>query len=193
MNEVRENLRFLLDKNGLTMKEVSLRAKLNAAAVRDIIVGRVRNPTLDSLERIAAVIGCTVADLQGRGQSIPLLGTITASDRINLNDSGETVPPCPGVTGDVAALRAEDRINGILRKGDLVYYRQEGQPMIGHLSVVQLKDGRTFLKEPRRGYEPGRWNLQGVSDPGVMENQEVEWAGVVVAMVPMPPLETQAS
>lgn len=59
-DEIERRMR-LLDKNA---KQVSEEAGLGLTYVRDILEGRSRNPTSTRLEKIAAVLGCTEADLK---------------------------------------------------------------------------------------------------------------------------------
>ena len=48
---------------GLSQKRLALSAGLNETAVRDIVAGRSRHPRHDTLEKLAAVLGCGAADL----------------------------------------------------------------------------------------------------------------------------------
>lgn len=48
---------------GLSQKRLALAAGLNETAVRDIVAGRSRHPRHDTLEKLAAVLGCGAADL----------------------------------------------------------------------------------------------------------------------------------
>lgn len=53
----------LIVRRGENYKSVSMRAKLGETAVRDIIVGRVKNPGIHTIERIAGALGTSIASL----------------------------------------------------------------------------------------------------------------------------------
>ena len=62
---LQRELRRRLDAFGISARALSTRAGVNNMAVRDILNGKSRKPTLDTLEKLAGVLGCTVADLTG--------------------------------------------------------------------------------------------------------------------------------
>ncbi len=57
------NLRRLMDEQGLNPRSLSLRAGLNATAVRDMIEGRSRFPRYDTVQALADVLHTTPAYL----------------------------------------------------------------------------------------------------------------------------------
>jgi DNA-binding Xre family transcriptional regulator len=57
------NLERLMLKKGFNMKSLSLAAKLNETAVRDILKGRVQSPSFHTLERLAETLNCEVYDI----------------------------------------------------------------------------------------------------------------------------------
>ncbi|AIL64872.1 hypothetical protein NOVO_02390 [Rickettsiales bacterium Ac37b] len=63
------NLKAMMIKKGFSMKGLSLSAHLNETAVRDIITGRVKNPTYITLEKLARVLECEVKDLTASSTS----------------------------------------------------------------------------------------------------------------------------
>lgn len=64
----------------------------------------------------------------------------------------------------------------------LLYTRDLSGPedLVGQECVVRLTDGRMFVKVLRRGQRQNRFNLESWNAEPI-ENQEVEWAGPVVA------------
>ena len=59
------NLRLLMDKHGYNPRSLSLKAGLNATAVRDMLDGRSRFPRYDTLLSMAEVLETTPALLMG--------------------------------------------------------------------------------------------------------------------------------
>ena len=59
------NLRLLMEKQGLNPRSLSLKAGLNATAVRDMLDGRSRFPRYDTIQAMANVLDTTPALLMG--------------------------------------------------------------------------------------------------------------------------------
>jgi transcriptional regulator with XRE-family HTH domain len=59
------NLRLLMDKHGYNPRSLSLKAGLNATAVRDMLDGRSRFPRYDTIQAMADVLDTTPALLMG--------------------------------------------------------------------------------------------------------------------------------
>lgn len=64
-----ENLRLLMAEQGLNPRSLSLRAGLNATAVRDMIEGRSRFPRYDTVQALADVLKTTPARLMSDPQA----------------------------------------------------------------------------------------------------------------------------
>lgn len=59
------NLRLLMEKHGYNPRSLSLKAGLNATAVRDMLDGRSRFPRYDTIQAMAEVLETTPALLMG--------------------------------------------------------------------------------------------------------------------------------
>lgn len=59
------NLRARMEEAGLSAKELSKRAGLGDSAVSEILRGKSKDPRHGTLERLAGVLSCSVADLAG--------------------------------------------------------------------------------------------------------------------------------
>lgn len=84
----------------------------------------------------------------------------------------------------LVALRIRGDSMRPLRDGWIVFYSRhaEGVPAdaINNLCVIRLRSGETYLKELRRGYTAGRFNLHSWSAAGApIEDAEIEWAARV--------------
>ena len=81
--EMSEALRRTLQFRGRSPTSVSEEAGLSLSAVNDILNSRIKNPSLDTLGRIAAVLDCSVVSLIGEGDivfgvttlRVPIIGT----------------------------------------------------------------------------------------------------------------------
>jgi len=72
----------LIKDRGESYKSVSLKAKLGETAVRDIVVGRIKNPGIYTLEKIARALDSSLLNLMEGGDGMPSAATLT--DRIPL-------------------------------------------------------------------------------------------------------------
>ena len=63
------NLRLLIEKQGLNPRSLSLKAGLNATAVRDMLDGRSRFPRYDTIKAMADVLETTPALLMGDNEA----------------------------------------------------------------------------------------------------------------------------
>lgn len=60
---LREKMLRYMEMRGLSRRALSLNAGLSEGAVKAILSGHSRHPRYDTLEKLAAVLGCTVSDL----------------------------------------------------------------------------------------------------------------------------------
>jgi phage repressor protein C with HTH and peptisase S24 domain len=63
VNRIAENVRTRMVALGLTPKALSTKAGLNPTYVRDLFVGKSRNPRTEHIAKLASCIGCQVTDL----------------------------------------------------------------------------------------------------------------------------------
>jgi DNA-binding XRE family transcriptional regulator len=59
----RINLRKVMEREGISQRELADRADLTFTHINRIIVGKSKNPSLDVCERLAKKVGLTLADL----------------------------------------------------------------------------------------------------------------------------------
>ena len=60
---IKQRLKLRLDQMDMSASSLEQKAKLSSGAVRNILLGRSKNPTINTLMAIARVLGCTVNDL----------------------------------------------------------------------------------------------------------------------------------
>ncbi len=101
------NLRRLMEEQGLNPRKLSLRAGLNATAVRDMIEGRSRFPRYDTVQALADALNTTPAFLMSSektgteikakgsafGQNIELLTEIIARLQETAAETGRELTP----------------------------------------------------------------------------------------------------
>lgn len=68
MSPLARELSRRMATQGLGQKALALKAGLNETAVRDILIGKSRHPRHDTVEKLAGVLGCAVAELLGGGR-----------------------------------------------------------------------------------------------------------------------------
>ncbi len=102
-----QNLRTLMDEQNFNARSLSLRAGLNATAVRDMLEGRSRFPRYDTVQALATALNTTPALLmsdsstsgeiikQGEvyGQNLDLLTEIIARVQETAEEMGRKVKP----------------------------------------------------------------------------------------------------
>jgi hypothetical protein len=143
-----ERLDRVIQAHGGNYKAVSLRAKLGETAVRDIIVGRVRNPGIYTLEKIAYALDTTIADVMKDAPNekimlpiaayVGLGGEVHPYDESEKHpDAGETECP-PGLNPrHVTAIRVKgDSMYPIFQSGWVVYYSKRQD-----IEIPVLRDG----------------------------------------------------
>lgn len=132
-------------------------------------------------------------DMVKRGSS-QVVGYVGAGEQVfpmddhELGAGLEEVELPPGLVGEgYVALRIRGSSMRPLRNNWVIFYKreQDGVPdyALNDLCVVKLTDGRMYVKELRRGYTPGRFNLESWSaaeEPLI--DQEVAWAAPVEAI-----------
>ena len=120
--------------------------------------------------------------------TIPVVGYVGAGSEINpvddhMQGSGldETEAPPGTPISAVSVLVRGDSMYPRYFDGERLFYVRDDRPtedLIGRECVVQLTDGRLFVKILRRGTRPHHFHLESWNAP-IMEDQAVEWAAPV--------------
>ena len=72
--DIAERLRSIRKRLGYTQREAALAAGMSPQYLSDLETGRIRNPSLETLERLAQAYGMGADELIGRGASTPREG-----------------------------------------------------------------------------------------------------------------------
>ena len=159
-NVLLPRLKAAIEAQGNNYKAVSKKARLGETAVRDIVVGRVRNPGIYTIDRIAAALGTSIAELltEGGGEemdlddaTVPLLGyvgggeevypyndlpllprMIKAADREELNCEWVPAPPGRYPNGVVALRVTGGSMKPFMPPGTIVYYANRFESVPDH-------------------------------------------------------------
>ncbi|NRA89556.1 MAG: helix-turn-helix transcriptional regulator [Simkaniaceae bacterium] len=70
MTNLKNNLNVLLDKNNLSVSEAERLAGLRISALRNILRGQSKNPSVEILSKLAALFQCSISELMGESIDI---------------------------------------------------------------------------------------------------------------------------
>jgi len=179
-------LQEALEASGVSQSELSRRLtealgrSIDRAAVNKMAKGT-RAIAGDELIAIQTITGMEApSEIQ-----VPLKGRVGAGQQVEAIDNGDidTVPaPRDSKPGTVAVEVSGTSMFPALEDGYLLYYSKQlpAAEMVNRRAVVQLADGRIFVKIVRPGSTPDVWTLQSVNALFEdMNDQVVEWAAPI--------------
>lgn len=187
------------------IKPATISARVgDKSTIRKLLDGTVRTPTLATAVRIAEELGTTVEAIIGLEptQSIPVLGRVGAGAMVPLVDADEAAGGMFRVgapsqllrRGDVSQFAAVevqgDSMAPQYQPGDILFYcraTHEGilDEDIGRACVVAGDDGNAWVKQVKRGDEPGLFHLISLNPTGEnMHNRHIKWASRVILALP---------
>jgi phage repressor protein C with HTH and peptisase S24 domain len=127
---------------------------------------------------------------------VPVVGYVGAGEVVISVDDHErgagidyvALPPDTKNSDGLVALKIRGESMRPLRPGWIVYYRRDrdgvSDDCLNEVCVIRTDQGETFLKELRRGYTAGHFNLHSwAAGTTPMEDVRVEWAARVEAIV----------
>ena len=201
-----QNFREALDKalktTGLSLRQVAIAAGVSYEQLKSLRQGKAQTTNVIDAIKVAHVFGVSVEDfLAGRlhpdatSNMIPILGRVGAGAEVLVE--GQEAP-----IGEVALpeqLRGRGEVAAVLVEGDsmapfappgsvlfYVRYGAEGVPSEaeGEICVCEDLEGRVWVKEVRRGSEPGLWHLIALN-PRAETRHDVplRWAGPVLMVL----------
>lgn len=120
-----------------------------------------------------------------RARTIPVKGRVGAGAQVEAVDNGdmdEVEAPADANPRTVAVIVEGESGFPAYEPGTLIFYSKHLPPseMVNRRAVVQLADGRIFLKILRAGSKPGHWTLQSVNQlyPDMVD-ELVDWAAPI--------------
>ncbi|WP_244533062.1 XRE family transcriptional regulator [Phyllobacterium sp. CL33Tsu] len=181
-----EWLQTALDESGVSQSELSrllterLTRSIDRAAVNKMLKGT-RTISGEELLAIEAITGTTAP----KELHVPLKGKVGAGAAVFAIDDGgdDTVEaPADARHGTVAVQVSGDSMFPAYEEGTLLYYSKLLPPseLVNKRAVVQLADGRIFVKIVRPGMDASRWTLTSINGQYAdMVDQIVEWAAPI--------------
>lgn len=131
----------------------------------------------------------------GQVPVVPVVGYVGAGAAVELVDpypkgGGLREAPCPPGANPkktVAVIVRGDSQAPTIPDGWIIFYSRDPEPdlssVVNKLCVVKVVDGPVLLKQVRRGYTPGKFNLLSANAP-MIEDVALEWAAPSRGMIP---------
>ena len=169
---LRDKLTKLKTENGLTTEALSERSGVPKGTINKLLNGETRNPTAQTLRRLADALGCDLQFLCGNPaeipgvfrfgdtqspphpdlmpvhrRKIPLIGAIAAGQPILCEEEIEITDCADGVHADFALRVSGDSMTGArIHDGDLVFIRLQDDVDDGEIAAVVLNDEATLKR-----------------------------------------------
>jgi phage repressor protein C with HTH and peptisase S24 domain len=189
-------LRDLRKRAGKSQEEVGALAHLSQQTIGKLERGQLRLKA-DQMDALAQALNVAPEDLVANSptRSIQVVGRVGAGAEVlpiddHAKGDGLYEVDCPrglDPKNTVAVEVTGDSMEPLVQQGWVLFYDRSPEPdpaaVVGKLCVVKLEDGRTMVKQVKRGPERGRFNLLSLNAP-MIEDVALEWAGPVKAMLP---------
>lgn len=170
--DLRRKLLRLKTENGLTTEILSERSGVPRGTINKLLNGETRNPTAQTLRRLADALGCPLEELCGKPSDIPgvyrlgalpamansddvlsvsvrrvpLLGEIAAGQPIQCDQQLEVAVCADSLACDFALrVRGDSMIGARIHPGDVVFIRSQPDVDDGQIAAV-IVDGQATLK-----------------------------------------------
>lgn len=204
------NIARIISERGTNNRAVADSAGLNPTAVRDIIMRKAKNPTFATLLKIAEVLGVSIDEVIGGSarsltrHMIAVAGRVGAGARVPLMDTyakGDGIfhvvcPPQLNPRGIVAVEVEGDSMSPMYQPGHILFYSRathEGvlSEDLGLPCVVEDASGMAWIKQVKRGTEPGLFHLISLNPNSESAwDQRIKWASRVLLAIPESMVET---
>jgi transcriptional regulator with XRE-family HTH domain len=195
VNTIGKNVRRL--RAAANLSQVAL---AKAAGVSQQLISQIENGVNDStteLPALARALNVSVDAIDPEyvvsppEDRVPLKGDIGAgAEVLAIEGDGDDTAPAPASTSNsTVAVRVKgDSMFPAYEPGTLLYYSRLLPPeaLRNRRAVVQLGDGRIFVKVVRAGSSANTWNLQSLNPLyPEMVDQVVEWAAPIEWVKPL--------
>lgn len=143
------NLKFLLNRNGMTAKQLSKEIGVSEQSISGWMTN-VRSPRASMIEDIARYFGVRAIDMQdplGNAGLIPDHDISVKVPMANAGDSASFVPAGSKTRLTSAMISADDDMYPLIKNGDIVLYTEARPPYReGSLVVVRRKDSSMTIR-----------------------------------------------
>lgn len=189
-------LKKAMEARSISLRKIAELSGVSYEQLKKLNQGKSQSTNVDDAQRVAAALGMSLDQfLNGEFASHPTItiaGQVGAGAHVPVFDAYEKgtgpqviAPPGLPSSGIVAVEIVGDSMEPIYSAGDLLFYSRathEGVPedVIGHRCVCEDVDGMGWVKQVKRGSEPGLFNLISLN-PGAdnMHDVALKWAAKV--------------
>jgi len=175
IREIEKRLKLL----NLNATNAAKKAGLGQDAIRDILRGKSLNPSNDTLQKVAKVLGCTVADLTGERASAPLPKRQQLADTVEIAELEVHAGAGMGIDGDGTIMMSDEASSVVgIHTMPTSSFREAYGVSSGRIRILAVK-GNSM--EPKLW--PGQRVMVDVEDktpspPGVF----VVWDGLALVL-----------
>lgn len=190
---MKNNLKKIRESRGLTQEQLA--QKIVPPTSRSVIVNLEKGINkLHSgwLKRLSVALRCEPEELIADKikRAVPIIGEVGAGAIIHSYDDHEKgagldeIEAPPGTPSDVIAVIVRgESMYPMMRDGWLLFYHREydGVPpdCLGRVCVIELPDGRKYVKEIKLGSKNGFYHLLSHNAEPMLD-QRVLWAAKVI-------------
>lgn len=103
-----------MDLLGLDQKNLAKRAGINETGIRDILIGKSKNPRSDTIDKISRALGCTVHDLMGITRQTSRSARAANDDSVQINELDVHVAAGSGFSDDAGGLMAAHEASAVV-------------------------------------------------------------------------------
>lgn len=195
-------LKELRDAKGLTQEQMAERLEISTGLYNGLENGK-RRMNADYIEAAAAIFGIrpseliedppqpiAVAGRVGAGAQVPLTDAYAKGDGLYHVAAPEMLMKRGAPKGIVAVEVEGDSMAPMYQPGDVLFYTRhahDGIPDedIGRPCVVEDEEGMAWVKQVKRGTEPGLFHLISLNpDAETRHNVRIKWAARVMLALP---------
>lgn len=188
-------LREIRTKRGLSLAALAEQVGSKPQTLQRYETGERQLKTYQ-LPRLAAALSVRPEDILPP-DLVPVVGRVGAGARVFSEPQGVLyLVRCPAGLDPkhVAAVEVTGDSMPPIHDGWLLFYRkgQEGVPdeALNQICVLETQSGETLVKELRRGYTPGRYNLISYN-AAPRDDEAIRWASPVRGMLPRDLVDSQ--
>lgn len=189
-------LKQAMDARNMSLRKIADLAGVSYEQLKKVNQGKSQSTNVDDAQRVAAALSMSLDQfLNGEfthPPTITIAGKVGAGAKVPVFDTyekgaGPQIECPPGLSphGIVAVEIVGDSMEPVYSAGDLLFYSRnshDGVPddVIGHRCVCEDENGLGWVKQVKRGSEPGLFNLISLN-PGAdnMHDVRLKWAARV--------------
>lgn len=203
-----KGLLVAMENTGWKAAPLSEASGMGISAVRDLLRNN-SSPKVSTAQALAHTLGMTLDEIISLGEgvattlpTIAVAGRVGAGAAVPLSDAYEkgdgmfhvvapaTLLRAGSVRGIVAVEVEGDSMAPMYQPGDVLFYSRathEGIPSedVGRPCIVEDADGNAWVKQVKRGDEPGLFHLISLNPTSdTRHNQPIKWAARVRLALP---------